>query len=385
MKRWAGWIIFALSVMLGASSIALASFNGRSFFDDSESLAAVAFLSFGFVGALVTHRFPSHKLGHLFAAISLSSVLASATDDYARAALTRAERLPGYVAAAWIQNWIWFLPLGLVFTFGILLFPDGRLPNPRWRAVGWLAAVGLLGFSANMALTEGPLDGFPTLQNPMGVLADSPLSLVFFLGIVLAALASVVSMFVRFRNGDSIERAQLKYVTLSVTVGLGTLLVMPYVPVDIGESGSDILFGLMIALFPVACGISILKYRLFDIDVIVNRALVYGSLTAILAGAYLAIVFALQQVLPLGQRSDFVVAASTLAVAGLFRPVRGRVQSFIDRRFFRRKYDAASTIESFAARLRSEVALEEVERDVLETLRATMAPAHASLWMRDAV
>ena len=384
-KARRGWAIFALAIGLQASAMVLMELRGRSSVTNSEAIAGFAFLSFGLVAALILARYPKHRLGYVFAATALITALASATDEYAKLAASRGEDLPGWIAAAWIQNWIWFAPVALVFTFGMLLFPDGHLPSGRWKPVAWAAVIGFGGFSVVMALTEGPLDGFPGVPNPTGVLPDDGLSLAFFLVGVAAAIGCVISLVFRYRSADTTLRLQLKYVMFGAVLALILVLGMPYLPLKVSQVFEDVLFGIVMCIFPVACGIAILRYRLYDIDVIINRALVYGALTAILAGAYLGIVFALQQILPLGDRSDVAVAASTLAVAALFRPARARVQAFIDRRFFRRRYDAAATLETFAARLRSEVALEEVERDVLETLRATLAPAHASLWMRDAV
>ena len=380
-----GWLVFASSVALEVTAMVLMGLRGKSLLSNSEAIAGLALLSFGLVAALILARYPRHRLGYVFAATAFVTALASVTDEYAMLAVHRGADLPGWVAAAWIQNWIWFAPLGLIFTFGMLLFPDGHLPSRRWSATGWAAGLGLAGFSLVMAVTRGPLDGFPGVRNPTSLVGETPLSLVFFLTVVGAAVGSVASLVFRYRSADPTQRLQLRFVMFGAVLALGLVLSLPYIPLQISEVAADILFGFVMCIFPTACGISILRYRLYDIDVIINRALVYGALTAILAGAYLGIVFALQQVLPIGDESDVAVAASTLAVAALFRPLRSRVQGFIDRRFFRHKYDSTATLNSFASRLRNEVELDVVRKDLLATAAETMKPAHASLWMRDAV
>ena len=344
-----------------------------------DSFMGLAFMSFPAVGALIVTRRPGHRFGWLLLGIGACAALLVAASGYTQLALTIwHENSPLATLCAWISQWLWFPLLAMVAIFVFLLFPTGSYPSPRWRWLGRLsiAAVALISVPS---MFQGRLEdtGY-SIDNPIGIggLQDveeamEPLFIVW----IILVLASIASLVFRYRKGGTEERHQLKWVGLAAAVFA--------VGITVGERFSliDNLFGLFMMGIPIAMAISILKYRLYDIDVILNRALVYGALTAILAGAYLGLVFALQQILPLGNESDVAVAASTLAVAALFRPLRGRVQGFIDRRFFRHRYDSASTLASFASRLRNEVELDVVQNDLLRTAVETMRPAHASLWL----
>jgi hypothetical protein len=348
-----------------------------------DSFMGVAFMSFPAVGALIVTRRPGHRFGWLLLGIGAGAAVLVAASGYTQLALTIwRENSPLATLSAWISEWLWFPLLAMVAIFVFLLFPTGTYPSPRWRWVGRLSVLAV-GVVTVPSMFQGRLqDSGYSIDNPIGIPAlqdvEEAMEPLFLAWIVLV-LAAVASLVFRYRKGGAEQRQQLKWV--------GFAAALFAVGIIIGEQLAliDALFGVFMMGIPIAMAISILRYRLYDIDVILNRALVYGLLTAILAAAYLGIVFALQQILPVGDESDIAVAASTLAVAALFRPVRTRVQGFIDRRFFRRKYDATATLETFATRLRSEVALEEVQRDVIETLRLTMQPAHASLWIREPV
>jgi hypothetical protein len=273
------------------------------------------------------------------------------------------------------------------FVFVLLLFPDGRLPSRRWRAVAWLAAVVAALFQLVTAVEPGDLPGFPGVENPLGVgvvgpvvrAAEAPLLLVF-LGTLLAAAASLV---VRFRRSRGPARQQLKWFA-----GAGVFLALAWAtrgfwwlggPVD-GETALGLLFVLPLMAIPGAVGIAILRYRLWDIDRIINRTVVYGILTAALGGVYAGVVVGMGTVVG---RSSVVVAVSTLLVAALFRPARRWVQGLIDRRFYRQKYDAARALEAFTTRLREEVDLDSLTSDLMGVVRSTMQPAHASLWLAE--
>jgi hypothetical protein len=291
------------------------------------------------------------------------------------------------VAGAWIGSWYWYLLLALILVYLPLLFPDGHLLSRRWLPVAVLMGIGTLGvvvlgaLADTLSVNEAP--GYK-IDNPIGIeglayVEDLPvfgvLGGLLFIG-VIGAVASVV---VRFRRSRGAEREQMKWFVCAVV----PMLVIPigdYVP---GIIGSVAFAGALIAL-PTAIGIAVLKYRLYDIDVVINRTLVYGSLTAMLVALYFGGIVVLQRVFVIltGQQSTLAVVASTLAIAALFVPLRRRIQSFIDRRFYRRKYDARKTLETFSLKLRDETDLEALNNDLVGVVRETMQPAHVSLWLR---
>jgi hypothetical protein len=296
--------------------------------------------------------------------------------------------------SAWITCWLW-VPTNVLVAFVALLFPDGKLPSPRWRPFGWLNGVMAVAGSSAAALLPGPSPFIAAIDNPFGVdglndiknLVDGSLEALSY-GVL--GVAGLVSLYVRFRRGLGAERQQIKWLALAGTVLLtGTIL---------SYAGPDSLNGLWIrqvgfALWvigfvslPVAIGIAIFKYRLYDIDLLINRTLVYGALTAALVAVYFGSVATTQAVFRAltGQEEQpqLAIVISTLVIAALFNPLRRRIQSFIDRRFYRRKYDAAKTLEAFSARLRDETDLEALNDELVGVVRDTMQPAHVSLWLR---
>jgi hypothetical protein len=283
----------------------------------------------------------------------------------------------------WISDWGWIPAVAPIFIFLPLLFPTGRPLTARWRRFAWtalgLAAVFLL---AGM-LASGPLENYTSVDNPFGIgeVATTVRDVSFpILGAF--AIASIVSLALRFRRSQGVERQQIKWVAAS-----GGVLVMSFVGNGLTQVWSQtvadlIQFAGLIAV-PIAVAVSILRYRLYDIAVVVNRTLVYGSLTAALAAVYLATVLLLRVILePVTSGSSLAVAVSTLAVAGLFGPVRARIQAVVDKRFYRRKYDAARTLEAFSARLRDEIDLDSLASELHAVLQETMQPTHVSLWLR---
>ncbi|CAN5126845.1 hypothetical protein BH24ACT12_BH24ACT12_24270 [soil metagenome] len=358
-------------------------------------------LIFPLTGALILRRQPRNTIGWLLQGIGLVWGLGGFTDNYARyGLLVNPGSLPRPDIAAALNGGIWVPAIGLMGTFLILLYPDGHLPSPRWRPVAWLSAVTIMALTVTLYLTPGRLElgPVPMLENPLGWEAAQPVLGVVF-GILLTLLpvcvvACAVALVLRFRRSRGTERLQLKWLATAGAVVAFTFLVSMAVPLLTGALASsdgspdwlavlDTVSFLSFALLPAAIGIAILRHRLYDIDVVVNRALVYGSLTATLASVYLALVLLLQQVLsPLTAESDLAVAGSTLTVAALFRPARARFQALVDRRFYRSRYDAARTLEGFAARLRDELDLEALGSDLRHVVQDTMHPAHVSLWLR---
>jgi hypothetical protein len=282
-------------------------------------------------------------------------------------------------------------------TFLILLYPDGHLPSPRWRPVAWLSAVTVGALTVVLLLSPGQLEAgpVPNVSNPLALEWARPV-LEIALAILLPAfalciLASAAGLVWRFRGSRGVERQQLKWLATAGALVASLFVVSIIASILTSTSGRepgwltvlDHAGFLLFALLPISIGIAILRHGLYGIDVIINRALVYGSLTAVLAGAYLGSVLLLQLVLnPVTRQSELAVAGSTLAVAALFRPVRARIQGTVDRRFYRSRYDAARTLATFGRRLRYELDLDAVGADLRAAVHETVLPAHVSLWLR---
>jgi hypothetical protein len=322
------------------------------------------------VGALVVARRPGNPVGWLCLAlgalVALEDVVWQLPSQYVTLAL---EITLGILGTLMIPP----LPLMLL----LLVFPDGRLPSRRWQIAVWLA-LGAAGLGS-LAVVVGPT----TYVGRAAGNVAWPLSL-------LALLASVISLFFRWRGSGGAERQQLKwlaYAGVSIAVALLGGVASGYVS---GEHSYPTVLILSVAIagltigVPVAIGVAMLRYHLYDVDLLINRTLVYGALTGILALVYLGSVVALQAFFRYltGQDSQLAVVASTLAIAALFSPLRRRIQSFIDRRFYRRKYDARKTLEAFSAKLRDETDLDALRDDLVGAVRETMQPAHVSLWLR---
>jgi hypothetical protein len=309
--------------------------------------------------------------------------------DYAEYAfVTRPGSLPGAVLAAWFQWW-WLPVFALILVFTPLLFPTGRLLSARWRPVAVAAAAAI----AAIILLHAPSPTFRlqnedcTVRNPIG-LAGVPhpergaLGAVLFGVLAFCAVAAVVSVVLRFRRSRGVERQQLKWFTYAAVLPI----LLNAVPGSLLPAGvvKEVVFGLPIALIPVAAGIAILRYRLYDIDRLINRTLVYGSLTVLLGAVYSGAVLVLGQLFGEvgGNPPSWAVAGATLAVAALFQPARRHIQAAVDRRFNRRKYDAARTVEVFSGRLRDEIDLDTLSAELLAVIAQTMQPTRASLWLR---
>jgi hypothetical protein len=349
-------------------------------------LGVATVLTFSVVGAMVASRRPRNTIGWLFCSVGLVVGLDALARGYAEFWLASSSGSKSLgETAAWFASWSWTILVVVPTSFLLLLFPDGRLPSPRWRPVAWSAALGITGFVVGAALDAGPLRDFPKLVNPYGV--DSPVVGVVGVaaGVVVAVsmVASAVSVIVRARHTGSEQRQQIKWLAYGGAVVVGTIFVASGIALWREYVG---ILAISVALLglPVFTGIAILRYRLYDIDIIINRTLVYGSLTAMLVLVYLGGVVSLQYAFRAltGQESQIAIVASTLAIATLFNPLRRRVQAFVDRRFYRRKYDAAKTLSAFNARLREETDLDALRDDLVGVVEDTMQPAHVSLWLR---
>jgi hypothetical protein len=390
-KRWAwvAWVMLAVFAVAWAVMVALAVVNGSFERNPGSGAVLLAFTAFMVVGVLVVARRPANAIGWIFSAIGLLGATGLLAGEYAQYAyVLRREPLPGAIVAAWYWEWVSYPWFGLTVLFTLLLFPTGRLLSRRWRPVAWLAGI-LMAVVTMLAALRPTLtlpDGQHAVPNPIGIAGVDPdQGTVGALNnglLILTTLAAFLSLVLRFRRARGEERQQLKWFTYAGALVISFLVIGPLLPGE-GALGT----GLVIALFPVAAGIAILKYRLYDIDRLINRTLVYGLLTALLGGAYAGAVLVLGQVFG-GVGSDppsWAVAAATLAVAALFQPARRRIQQLVDRRFNRRKYNATKTVEAFSTRLRDELDLDALSIELLSVVNQTVQPTAASLWLRPSV
>jgi hypothetical protein len=375
------WLLCFVSVAFGIGALVLLYLNGLTLGEavaEGELLSAEAALTFPVVGALIASHRPGNAIGWIFCVIGLSQGLVEFSYLYAQYAFTTAPgSLPGADVAAWLNTWTWMPGFGFMLTFLPLLFPNGRLSSRRWVPVAWLSGLCIGSLILSAAVNLWPLRGVRLLGNVEAEVGWFEPALLLLLG---CGIASALSLILRFLRSQGDERLQLKWFSFAVS-SLAMLFVVSVVAPAFEEVLLAPIAFVVLPCVPAAAGIAIFKYRLYDIDLIINRALVYGSLSATLALAYLFCVVLLQQLLPLGQNSELAVAGSTLAVAALFRPARARIQDFIDRRFYRHKYDSEQTLEHFTTRLQDQIELDTLTTELLDLVKTTMQPAHASLWL----
>jgi hypothetical protein len=405
---WSLWVVcaalIALAVLLDFLTADVPLLPGEGLLRLGSGLAVltgVLSLAYPTVGALIASRLPTNPIGWIFCGVGLL---------YGVRRFIRGE------SAAWFSTWIGPVGLTLVGTFLMLLFPDGRLPSRRWRIVAWAALLGAVSLALGQAFKPGPLFAYYWVENPrgwVGVIGGTYTSYEFLaalsvLGMSLLAastLAALFSLILRLKRARADERQQLKWflfaavpavVWLSVVVlqdmlynltsellSGSTVQLLPW------EVWDFIIYVTMFALLivPVFTYIAILKYRLYDINVVINRTLVYGSLTLMLALIYfggITTTQALFSALTAGQEEQpqLAIVVSTLVIAALFNPLRRRIQGFIDHRFYRSKYDARKTLDAFSAQLRDETDLDALSGDLVGVVRETMQPEHVSLWLK---
>jgi hypothetical protein len=403
---WSLWVISLPFAAFGGGVLGYLTASARSFTSlGTIVVLALPALTFTTVGAVVASRRPENPIGWIFCAGGLVLSITVCAENYSEYALNASTgSLPGVQYAAWIASWTLAPTLLLVATMSFLLFPDGKLSSREWGFVAWTAVVASVVVALGDALGRSNLGtDYASMGNPFAVegAVGNFLQMLGGFGLtllLLCFLASVAALFVRLRQARGVERQQIKWFAYAAAV-MGT---GPLVMFMLG-SGYSALQELMwdlgyfiavfgFALLPVATAVAILKYRLYDIDHIINRTLVYGALTALLAAGYIATIMVLQGIGSLvfqapfraflGQESALATIAATLAMAALFNPLRHRIQWFIDRRFYRRKYDARKTLEAFLAQLRNETDLEALSDDLVGVVRETMQPSHVSLWLR---
>ena len=392
---WLAWSMCALSLALTALSLlllALIMTYPDAYIFDHWFDSTLAAISFSPVGAVIASRsLPSNLIGWLFCATGLVFAVVHFAAQYAVFTLVAEPgSLPAGEAAAWISSWLWVVQLGLV-AFLFLLFPTGGLPGSRWRWFAWLTVLLVLVGAVMLAFSPGPIIVIGSIENPLGVEGlPNVYGLVFRLvELVMNALmfVALISLVIRLRRARQIERQQIKWFVYATALTLsGAILTYPvsdaigsvwlkwiaFVPLIVG-----------VLAIPISMGIAILRYRLYEIDLIINRTLVYGLLTVMLGLVYFGSVTALQYLFSLltGQGNTLAIVASTLAIAALFNPLRRRIQGFIDHRFYRRKYNVRKTLEAFGSKLRDETDLEKLCEDLGEVVDETMQPSHISLWL----
>jgi hypothetical protein len=382
------WSLWTVAVVTMAALLWL-GFEGAG--EWSTIAGGLFILAFATTGALVASHRPENPVGWLLCLTALAFTIGGVCVGVSEYAVReQRDNLVAATVAAWVGAFVWMIGVGVAATFVLLLFPDGHLPSRRWRPVAWLAGTSLCLTTTGLALSPGRIED-TRVTNPVGLTAaDTVLAAAVATGLALlgvSILASCLSLAVRFRNAGREQRQQLKWI--AYTLPLVVLWMAASAVVESTHSGNaaveiaNTLVSIGLTVVPVSIGVAMLRHRLYDIDVVINRTLVYGALTATLAAAYLGSVLVLQQVLnPLTAQSDLAVAVSTLAVAALFRPARARIQGAVDRRFYRRRYDAARTLESFTGRLRDEVDLGSVSTDLRGVVHDTMQPVQVSLWLR---
>jgi hypothetical protein len=395
---WLAWSLGILCVALLAFTLLLFAFNRSHQGVDvygpwvQETVVAVTFPA---LGLLILSRRPQHPIGWLFCVAGFAAGLDHFCGEYAiYTQQAEPNSLPGGEISAWIVSWLW-VPFNAVLVYVALLFPDGRPPSKRWRPVVWLVGIAVVVGVTVAALLPVPVCNVCSIENPLGIeglesVSDliDPLIEAFWYGVL--GLVAVASLYVRFRHAGGVERQQIKWLAYAASlVVLGTTLAYGVY----GVTGARWTWQVGITLLavglvgtPIAVGIAISRYRLYEIDTLINRTLVYGALTAALAMLYLGGVATTQAIFRAltGQEEQpqLAIVVSTLVIAALFTPLRRRIQGFIDRRFYRRKYDARRTLEAFSAKLRDETDLDALSGDLVGVVRETIQPAHVSLWLR---
>ncbi len=379
-------VLWAVSVSLVGSALVLGLANRPEvpFFDAPLMIIPPTFAT---LGALISSRRPGNVMGWIFLATGILGGVQIFCGQYANVALApNSPALPGGALAAWFamlaQN---SFPVSILFL--VLLFPDGRLPSRRWRPLAWAMGVFLAATLVVGALSPGPFPEFPSASNPFGIEGVKPSGSLLTageLGGLACVIATMLSLIVRFYFSRGEERLQLKWFTYAAVVGISTPLLLSSLAPAVFQMVGPFAWLLGFLSLPVSAGVAILKYRLYEIDLIINRTLVYGPLTAMLVALYVGGVLFLQYAFRAltGGESQLAIVASTLLIAALFNPLRRRVQTFIDHLFYRKKYDAAKTLEAFSARLRDETDIEALNSELLSTVRETVQPEHVSLWLR---
>jgi hypothetical protein len=394
VAAWLAWTMWTVTLALVTGGLILAAANHPEAPLYEAWIVSLISPTFATLGALIVSRRSKNVIGWIFLVLSVAGGLQMFSGQYATVALfSSGAQLPGGAFAAWLST---LMQSSLVFSliFLILLFPSGKLLSPRWRVVAWTAGVVLVARLVFLALGPGSIESFPSVRNPFGIEGAPVLAWIDIVGGVIGLsyfAAAIVSLILRFHRSRGEERQQIKWFAYAAALGFiailsVTLFDLPVVDRQIDALVETLVWTVVPLSLPLSAGIAILRYRLYDIDLLINRTLVYGALTATLALVYFGGVASAQAIFRAltgqEQQPQLAVVVSTLVIAALFNPLRRRIQGFIDRRFYRRKYDAAKTLEAFSIKLRDETNLDALSDDLVGVVRETMQPAHVSLWLR---
>jgi hypothetical protein len=380
------WSLWAVSLALMAVSHVVA-FASRAPLYGYWVECTFVVPTFATLGALIVARQPRNVIGWLFLVPPVAGGMQFLSGQYATVALSESADLPAGAYAAWLST---MTQSSAVFSiiFLMMLFPTGRLLSPRWRVMAWATGLVIAVSMVLYALFPGPFYDFPSTRNPFG-LEDAASFIILLERIggwasLACVVAVVVSLILRFHRSRGEERLQIKWFAYAATLGVMAILSGFIAPAAFEGWFGSLVWAVAILGLPVSAAIAVLKYRLYDIDLIIRKTAIYGALTLSLLAVYFALVAAGTRLLsPLvGEGNDLAVVASTLAIAALFAPLRRRIQNFIDRRFYRRTYDARKTLESFSSRLRDETDLDSLTGDLVCVVRETVSPSHTSLWLR---
>ena len=390
---WLAWSLAGLSVAMFVAGVALTLLSLSGVPDTRPSStswgtvgglwAVVPYLAFPLVGALIASKRPYNPIGWICLTAGLLWMFLLSWPNGSG---------PYPVTSAALTQWLWVPPVGMLGIYMILLFPDGKLPSRRWRPLAWFSGALIAVICVGFVFIPGPLDGYPGVRNPFGLEGQAWVSVAAYVLLPLlplCMLASALSLVLRYRHAGGEVREQIKWVAFAASVvPAGYLIILIsglfFPPGTSLEAVEEIMVQLSFTGIPVAIGFAVLKYRLYDIDLLINRALVYGPLTILLAATYFGGVVGLQRLFSpiVGGDSGLATVATTLAIAALFNPLGRRVQAFVDRRFYRSKYDAAKILEAFGSRLQNETDVDVLRNDVIGVARTTMQPTHVSLWLR---
>jgi hypothetical protein len=389
LRRLLAWALLALTLVTLALALLVTVAADQPLSDGFVPVLATAV--WAGVGAALSLARPRNAVGWLLLATGVALGLSLAGGAYINWSEARGKELPAAAVAAWASSLCWIVVIAYLIPRVMLVFPDGQLPSPRWRVVSIAQYVVLSGITV-AALLPGPQrDGHERYDNPVGIPAldflnhaDSRLGFVGAPIFLLSSLGAAAALIVRFWKSHGVERQQLKLVAWAVSLIVFVWVGGSLLPAGVVQNAVGLVAITALALAPLTILAAVLRYRLYDIDTVISKTLVYAAVTVVLGVSYVGLVLGGQAVFStFAGGSNLAIAASTLVVAALFLPVRSHVQRFVDRRFYRRRYDAQRTLERFGARLREQIDLGTLEHDLTGVVTETMQPAHASVWLRE--